>query len=681
MTELILENSILWLLPIALVAALVSWYLYFRGNTFTTLQRRILSVLRFLVFFLLGFLLLSPLLKSSKVREEKPILIWLEDHSKSMLSAGDSDVVKSNLNSYKIPGAISGKYDIKSFDFSENVIESTDSFSGLWTDLYEALQESSEKFYNQNVGALVLHSDGIYNRGGNPSYVARGLPFPVFAMGYGDTTLQKDIFIERVISNRVSYLNNNMPVEVYLRARQLEGNSFKLRVNDLKGTLLYSKNFNINSADYFERVNFYLKAEKVGIQRYVVSVDELQNEVNTTNNRSTFSVEVLDNKKKIHIVGRGPHPDIGALNESLKQLERYEVKTYLSADWDKNVSDADLYVLHNPNESTLQSFKSAKKPVWIIYGPNTSPAGFKDITGVQTERGDFEEVYPLEAGDFSLFKLDDSYPLDLREMPPLQAPFGEITAEKPVYSLFTKKIGSVSTSSPLWFFMDQGNQRFSITLGTGLWRWRIYDFKENDNHEAFDRLISKVVQYLTTDARKQRFAIDMPDRLEQGKMLRAEARLYNKALELTNEPELKIVLKSEDGAEYEFSFSKDQNTYSLNAGRLPEGSYTYNSSVTLGDETFTRNGSLVIEKSYLEQADLVARHHVLRKIASESEGAFFHSNDMNGLMKALEENGNAQTYTYQEFSTENLINEKWLFALLVLFLSLEWGLRKYFGSY
>lgn len=681
MTQIILENSLLWLFPIALVAALASWFLYFRANSFTQSQRIPLAVLRFLSLFFLGFLLLSPLLKSSKIREEKPILLWLEDHSISMSKSIDSSLVIQNFNNYNIPNAISEKYDVKSFDFTNELLEPSDTFSGQSTDLYEAILEASEKYYNQNVGALVLHSDGIYNRGINPSYAAANLPFPIYTVGYGDTTFKKDIFIEKIISNKVGYVKNNLPAEVYVRARQLAGKSANLTVTNAAGTKVYSQTVKISSDDYFERISFFVKAEKPGIQRYNVSIQPLADESNITNNNGTFAIEVLDNKKKIYIIANGPHPDIGAINSALKQLERYDVQTTIYNKWNGELPEADLYILHDPSEGILQKFEDSKKPLWIIVGPNISESSLANVAGVKLDGGSFEDVYPVWDNNFNLFNTDENYQLKLDDMPPLLSPFGDVTAAEPIYSLMTKKIGSVTTRTPLWFFLQGNEQRKAVILGTGIWRWRIYDYKENQNHEAFDRLISKSIQYLTTDARRQRFVVDMPARLEEGKALMAEARLYNKSLELTNEPELKITFKNEEGSEYDFSFAKAQSTYSLNAGRLPEGIYQYRSEVSLGDETFSREGSLVIERSNLEEADLVARHHVLRKLGKESGGAYFKANELSNLEAKLLENNNAKTITYEETSTDSLVNEKWLFALFVLFLTLEWALRKYFGKY
>src|SRR5690606_15706666 len=153
--------------------------------------------------------------------------------------------------------------------------------------------------------------------------------------------------------------------------RQLQDEPYELTVKASNGSTVFSKKISIGSQDYFERVNFFIKAEKAGVQRYTVSVGPVSGEVNVSNNTAVFSVEVLDNKKKISIIAYGPHPDVGALNQALKTLERYEVKTTIQKDWDGNIGDADLYILHDPSSVILDKFSESKKPLWIVYGANT----------------------------------------------------------------------------------------------------------------------------------------------------------------------------------------------------------------------------------------------------------------------------------------------------------------------
>ena len=78
-------------------------------------------------------------------------------------------------------------------------------------------------FSNQNIGALVLVSDGIYNRGSNPVFQAAELQYPVYSVAFGDTTEIKDLLVKKINHNQVAYLGNNFPVEVQIQAKKFAG--------------------------------------------------------------------------------------------------------------------------------------------------------------------------------------------------------------------------------------------------------------------------------------------------------------------------------------------------------------------------------------------------------------------------------------------------------------------------
>src|SRR5690606_9489957 len=126
-----------------------------------------------------------------------------------------------------------------------------DSFSQLYTDISLTLRAAEERFYNQNVGAVLLISDGIYNRGANPVYQAEHLPFPVYTLGTGDTTVEKDIFIESLAHNEITYLNNEFPVEIGVRARKLSGKNFRISIADEDGNILFRGNESIGGVDQY----------------------------------------------------------------------------------------------------------------------------------------------------------------------------------------------------------------------------------------------------------------------------------------------------------------------------------------------------------------------------------------------------------------------------------------------
>ncbi len=688
MSQITFESPLIWLLPIALVSLGLAAWLYFIGKKFTRGQRIFLAVLRFLIFFFLGILLLSPLLKTSERIEEKPILVWLEDRSRSMVSNADSQSVKTNFSeSEKLLNDLKERYEIQRFSFHKNLQEPSDSFAGSGTDLHSAISETRENFYNQNVGAAVVLTDGIFNLGSDPAYAAQGLPFPLFTVGFGDTVVKNDLFVERIIANDVSYLGNEFPVEIYLRARGFDGENFKLSVRNAAGSELFSKTISIGNNDFFQRENLFLKAGKVGLQRFTVSVSPLNGEANSQNNFRSFSVEILDNRKKVAVIGSAPHPDMAAVFNALQTVEKYEVQSYLyNESWAGSSPDAavvdkpEVLILHNPNAEMLGNLDE-KTPVWIIQGEKTPPQLLQDKTGVLSGGQGFEDVSAKLNLDFNLFTVEEKNREWARDLPPLFAPFGRPETSGRTYPLFTKKVGRVETSDPIWFFSQNEETRRAFTLGTGLWRWRIEDYRQNKSFANFDGLISQTVQYLSANQNQRRFITDLPDRLDKNEPLRGEARLLDQSLALTNQPEVQITLTDEAGKDFQFSFSKSEKTYALNAGRLPAGNYRWKARTELGDETFAQSGNLAIEASERETADLTARHGLLRKMSRESGGQFFKQNQIENLKDALLQNPEAKSFQRLETKTGSLMDLRWIFAIFLFLMGLEWGLRKYFGNY
>lgn len=682
MPEIIFETSGWWIIPILIAAALAAGLFYFTGKSFSRGQRIFLAGLRFVLFLGLGILLLSPLMKNTDRLEEKPLLLWLEDHSSSMLTGEDSATVKDFLEgSPALKEELQEKYELVELDFSLELHNKADSVSVAGTDIAAALSELRERYYRQNVGAAVLATDGIYNRGSNPSYLASSLSFPLYTLGFGDTTARADLFIDRVVHNDVSYLGNEFPVEVYIRSRELQGGEYRLTVTSGQGAKLYQENFSITAEDYFERADLYLTAEEVGLSTYTVNLSLLKGEQSAENNSSRFTVKVLDDRKKIWIVGGGAHPDLAAITSALEDIDKYDVKTLLAFDDLEQIGPEDLVILHNPGLELLNKLDPRERTTWVLQGPAT-PINL--LLGTGQTSPSFEEVFAELNPGFDLFSLSDDEIDFSQDLPPLWSPFGRLELQGRIYALFNKKVGNVSTGEPLWFLEEKAGEdthRKVYTLGTGLWRWRIHNYRQNQTHEAFDGLVTKTVQYLLADVNQKRFVVDMAQKFEQSEAVRGEARLFNKAGQLVNLPEVEITFTDQEENTFDFNFSADARSYRLNAGRLPEGIYSWRASTELGDESFYEEGSVVVSRNQVERQDLVARHTELRKMARESGGKFYRQSDLEKLSQSLLDNPEAKSYQRLETSTSGIIEKKWLFFALLLLMTAEWGFRKYFGKY
>jgi hypothetical protein len=56
-------------------------------------------------------------------------------------------------------------------------------------------------------------------------------------------------------------------------------------------------------------------------------------------------------------------------------------------------------------------------------------------------------------------------------------------------------------------------------------------------------------------------------------------------------------------------------------------------------------------------------------------------NNAKDMLDAMKKNANLTTVSYTEKSLDDIINIKWLLAIPVLLLAIEWFLRKRYGGY
>ena len=122
----------------------------------------------------------------------------------------------------------------------------------------------------------------------------------------------------------------------------------------------------------------------------------------------------------------------------------------------------------------------------------------------------------------------------------------------------------------------------------------VNEFAKNNNHQAFDEIINKTVQFLSVKDNKDKFRVIVDNQFNENQEIIFNAELYNNSYELVNTPEVKLELENEAGVDYEFVFNKTGSAYVLNAGILPVGSYSYLASTTFSGEQYVVKGQLQI---------------------------------------------------------------------------------------
>ena len=670
------------------LAAGISFILYFRNADSANLsftQRVLLACLRFSSLLLVFLLLLAPLIEHTKKIKQLPVLAVAIDNSQSV------QTYSSSVNQFRetIKKRFSDGYQLEFWSFGEKV-ENTEAFTGTArrSDYGQLISTLKGNYINKNIGALVILGDGIYNQGQDPVNLVSGSRFPVYTVGIGDTTRKVDALIRNVKTNKVAFLKNRFPVEIELNFSKLRNKIAYIDIENNQHSV-YSSTVAINSDDDFKLEFANLEASETGMQHYKIKIRAFEGEVNLKNNEYEFVIQVLENKQKILVLSDGSHPDLGAIRTSLSQLQNYDIKVITGNVTPDSLSSYSLIVLNqlpsikNAASQLLSKIKDSHIPILVLVGPNSMleqlnslDLGLKVVPGKNTE-----EVQPAFDENFSLFMLSDATKEIISSSPPLLSPFGNTDLFPTVQNLALQNIRNIPTNKSMMAFGTLKGRKVGFVVGEGLWRWRLNNFKVSGNFEAFDELVQKMIQYLALKENEDNFNVYHPALFQETDNVEFTAELYNDSYQLVNTPDVSIRIKNASSQEFSYLFDRTNDYYSLNAGNLEPGDYTFEAKTQLGNQQFAENGSFSIVRNEVELQNNQADFGVLYQLAQQTGGQFAAFENYGILLDAIENNNQITTQQYKQSVQTEWINLKVLFFMLLLLLGAEWFFRKYWGIY
>ena len=672
--------------------------LYFKDKIFSDkpILKGLMFAIRSILVAALAFLLLGPVWKGFITKTDKPIVVYLEDISSSI----NTFTATEDLSNFKIKRdqfieQLGDKFEVEEYVFGADLMPRKDSLLGMEkaTNISQALEKMLESHSHQNIGAIVLATDGIYNQGYNPAYSKINSTTSIYTIALGDSTPSKDLFVQALQYPKVVYMGDKFQLDIEFGAYNLAGNSATLKVTNESKKVLLNKVVSINSDEVFERESVIIDAVNSGVQKYKVELSTNAKEDIASNNYQSAYVEVLDGRKNVLLLYAGAHPDIKALKAVIEENKNYEVTVNSIDRFSETIDAYDLIILHGlpsvkGDEKAKNIFRKIKekgKSVAVVITESTDLNFLnaqQSVLKIKASGQKPNEVQGLLNSDFNDFQIPDGLTQALRNYPPLLCPFGEYEEGPNTKTIIFQRLDDINTGYPMVLVGQEGSSRIMFINGEGIWRWRMAEFAQNESTTNFDQLFNQLIQYVAIKEDKRKFRLlTNKSLIWENEPVLLNAELYNANYELINEPDVTLEVKDGEGKTYDFVFDKTLNAYSLDAGLLPVGNYTALARTSWSNENYNAAVKFTIREVQLETLNKQANHNMLYNLSNNTGGKMYTVNNMELVNAAIQENVNLKPVLYNTVKTTSLLHYKWIFFILLGLLSIEWVVRKWTGGY
>jgi len=560
-------------------------------------------------------------------------------------------------------------------------------YSSQTSNLNALLEGIQNDYEARNLATVVLFSDGLYNSGSNPSF--RPYNFNISAVGLGDTIQHPDINLNALLYNKIVYQGNSFPIIAEVFSYNLSGKTVNIQLLKNRQTI-QSKTITIKSDNQYEQVQFLVSADESGMQRYSIVTSTDQPEHIMSNNAKDAYVDVIDGKQKILLVSPAPHPDIKAIKNALESNKNYELVVHIEGMFPYVEDKYDAVILHQvPNrrrqyQELLAKISRDKIPAFFIYGSQSDLNAFNTMNGCVTIlplNAQSDNVFPHFNQVFNSFMFTRENLDALDAFSPVKVPFANFTLSGAAEVMLKQKIGKIVTEKPLLVVQRSNDWSSAAIIGDGMWNWRIQEFAKTQDTKAFDEIITKLIQYLSTLEDKRKFRVyPIKNEFLNNEPVVFESEVYNSIYEQTYNHTIDISIANENASKQDFTYVTSSQNSSYRISGLDEGVYSYSASATIDNKKETVVGSFMVKDLQIESTNLTADHHLLRNIASQHQGNFYNVNEISRLKSELLSREPADKI----YSTEKylaIIQLPWAFFILIVFISAEWFLRKYHGAY
>lgn len=710
------------LLLLLLIAAGFSFFTYRRTVPDLPPGRKALLIsLRIIAIFLLLFVLFEPIFTLIRGAFEKPKLAVLLDNSLSMsLKDAKSDRKTDYISVLEKTGfmnldesqrkIISFDSDIKEYEkFNQDSL----SLKGQMTDISKAFKWVNNNLDQENIGAVLLITDGAFNTGNNPIYQADMTGRRVYIVGIGDSTEPKDVSVQSVLTNDVAYIDNPVPVNVNVKVSGYNSGTVKVDLSD-NGSQVSEQTFNITPSQQNYSLVFEYDPKIEGVRKLTATVSNMEGELTLKNNSLSEFINVLKNKRKIVIFSGEPNPDLTFLRNVFQSEKGVEVSTFIQK------KGAEFFegqptkaALHEAELFVLIGFPISSSPSYALDMIKDELAHGKPCLFIASQYLDYTKLRTIEdylpfvtisskpqefvaIGDFRKEALSNSIlkisgantDLDLwNQLPPIfrTETFVRVKPESEV--LAGIKVNNTPMKEPLLVTRSFQNQKSVAILGYGLFRWKLLGYAaelakgRKSTPDLYDILFLNIHRWLSVNQEYKNVVIKTTKKIfNKGERVEFYGQIYDATYSPVDNAY--VTVKINNGLKTnEITLNSIGNgRYSGFADGLDEGDYFYSDEAKLNNQSLGRdNGRFNVGDVSIEYLDLKMNVGLLRTIAERTGGKFYLPENSGKFLSDLQSSPDFKPKALTIKKEYSLWNLPWILALAILLLSIEWYLRKRSG--
>ena len=669
--------TILLIILSLVVAGGLSFYHYLYKAKNKSKVSLFLAFLRFASIFSILLLLINPIITKNTLEIVKTPLAVVVDNSNSITFLNANEKALEMYKKITSNTAIQDKFDVQTYQFdSEFEPSSAFNFKGTQTNL-EIVAKNLKSINRNVIFPTVIITDGNQTSGNDYvySFDATNKVFPIIV---GDTTKLFDLKINQLNVNKYAFYKNKFPVEVFLQYSGTKSVSADFSISQ-GNSVLSKQSISFSPSKNTATINLLLPANKVGSQVFKASISSKEKEKNTFNNNKNFAVEVIDQKTNVAIISAINHPDIAALKHAIETNAQRKV-TIVKPNEIKSLQDYTVLILYQPTGEFKSAFEGAKLAgvnTFIITGNNTDFNFLNEQQNSLSFRlsGQKEDYLAGFNSQFNLFAIDN---IGFENFPPLQNPFGNVTANGNVSVLLSSKIRNIETNSPLLVFTENQGKRSAFLLGENSWKWRLQSHIDNQSFEKFDIFIDKIIQFLASNNAKKSLVVEHESFYNSGEAIEITAQYFNKNYEFDEKARLTIaVTNTKTKQTKNYDLLKGNNSYKVNLDGLTAGSYNFSVKELNSKTTYSSHFEILdfdIEKQFVNP-DV----EKLSQLALQTQGKAYFPDQTDALIKSLLENEEYKSIQKNNVTKTPLIDWVWLLVLISTLLATEWFVRKYNG--